>query len=710
MTNIDFQDLLPDNVQFIGIDIANTTPGYSVFSLPSTTDPGGTFYIRYASGTGTVVVTLDFYIPELYDQDGDTFFDDPVIDPSSGDDVTSDNIAWVDASWDPFDSRDGITPVSSDATCPSCVPLHSLEDKSIAIQKSLAVISGGVGLDNDPAPGAILEYTIVFQVSDYFTFDDLVVTDTISDGQHVLDSSAFVPSLTIVGNPSNYSNNFNSANYSVVCDYTVDLLDPARDGSECFAYTAPPPPVKTGQTTLIFNVSDQLGGNGRMVGGCVNPAGGMVTPCNYNPVGDSGAGPTTATIVFRTEVLDQFVDTYPSGDSSVDQGDVFNDSVNVTGDILDNTSWLMIGSESDIAVASDSIGRETLGKSIYAINNVTNSLLWERDALGRVRIKPGDKLTYNLTYDLLTSDVEELTFDDYFPLPVFDVLDPDVDGLAGPSWSFSAAGGIPAPGVVTLKLPGDSFYQYMTDGLSGGTGTLTASLNNNPPTQAPKIVASGTDNKINIYYADFDDTRNQSTTVDLLFSLIVSDDPFADGLFLTNMAHAFEGSTNAGTSSSDAIIQFVLTEPVLVSTKGIVYTDNPNAVFDPVDVGPGTVTFLAPGDAAVPPRWTGTINSTGLDANPIDSNLSGVDAGDTLTFAIIIENQGNSINGAFDIMLQDTLDSAYYQIPVTGLVYRSITEMAQGQFLTGQWTYPAQLIRQQIMISVEKNYLIMAWS
>ena len=75
----------------------------------------------------------------------------------------------------------------------------------------------------------------------------------------------------------------------------------------------------------------------------------------------------------------------------------------------------------------------------------------------------------------------------------------------------------------------------------------------------------------------------------------MADDPFADGLFLTNMAHAFEASTNAGTSSDDAIIQFVLNEPVLVSSKGVVYTNNPNAVFTPVDVGPAGVSFLAPG-------------------------------------------------------------------------------------------------------------------
>ena len=430
---------------------------------------------------------------------------------------------------------------------------------------------------------------------------------------------------------------------------------------ECTSLTA----GASGQTVLTFLVSNEIitrGQNGTMLGGCVNPAGGLFSSCDPSNLGD---GPTTATVIFRTQVLDEFVDNYPSGDISVDQGDELGNTADITGDVLDNSTFTVVGTESDNAAAGAAIGRETLSKSIYAINDISNSALWDMDGLGRVRVKPGDKITYRLTYGLLTSDVEELTFDDYFPLPVFDVTDPDDDGLIGPSWSFSSAGGIPTPGVVTLMLPGDTFYQYMTDGLIGTTGTLSASTNNTVPTQEPVIVANASDNKINIYFADYDDTRNQSTTVDLLFSLVVSDDPFADGLFLTNMAHAFEGSTNAGTNTENAIIQFVLGEPVLATTKGIVWTsnNNPAAVFDPTQIAPAGVNFLDPSNM---PRWTGVINSSGLDSDPIDSNLAGVDAGDTVTFAITIENQGSSIRGAFDIQLRDLIDTDYYIFPLTG--------------------------------------------
>jgi hypothetical protein len=51
--------------------------------------------------------------------------------------------------------------------------------------------------------------------------------------------------------------------------------------------------------------------------------------------------------------------------------------------------------------------------------------------------------------------------------------------------------------------------------------------------------------------------------VDILFTVTVSDDPFADGLFLTNQVRQVETSTNAGDSFNDAIVQINLGEPAL---------------------------------------------------------------------------------------------------------------------------------------------------
>lgn len=53
-------------------------------------------------------------------------------------------------------------------------------------------------IDVGPAgasPGDTLEYTLAFQVSDFFSFDQLVIADSFSDGQ--LWHSGFTPTLSV---------------------------------------------------------------------------------------------------------------------------------------------------------------------------------------------------------------------------------------------------------------------------------------------------------------------------------------------------------------------------------------------------------------------------------------------------------------------------------------------------------------------------------
>ncbi len=635
--NLNIVDTLPNDVQFTSYTVTGATVA-TVNSVPSTTTPGGTLDLTLNAVTGAagndVTVTIHYYVPRL---DAGSA---AVIDPTTGAAVASTNTATVQGDWTPIDPRDSATTLTADGS-PGTV---TVQHRSLAIQKSVANVS-----DATNSPGDVFEYTLEIQVSDFFAFDNLVVTDVISDGQHV--DSTFIPTVQVNGNGFTMAaTSFTTGNYDIACDYS------GTAGPECITDNTAAP--NSGQTTLTFNVSDELATQGldsRLVGGCVDPANGSNPPdCNtYND------GTTTVTIVFRTILQESFTDTAPSGDNSVDQGDTFDDTATAAADLLDTITFTPGPLVTDDATASFAIGRGNLNKTIYAVNGSTSLPV---DSNGNVIVKPGDEVTYRLTYDLTTSDVEALTFVDYLPLPVFDVADPNADGTAGPSWSFSSAGGIPTSGVVTLG-PSDTFYSYMTNGLSNGTGTLTANANNTVPTQDPVITSDAAGNSISIFYADYDDTRNQSSVVDLLFTVTVSAEPFADGLFLTNQAQVSEGSTNAGSSSADAIVQIKLTEPVLVGSKGVVWTSNPNATFDAA-LGPGGVTFLDPTNA---PRWSGTINSSGLAANPIDANVSGVDAGDIVTFAITIENQGTSLNGAFDITLRDILDTAFYQIPTGGI-------------------------------------------
>ncbi len=621
-------DPLPDNLEYAGLDSA--TPGYILEDQPlpggARNPPDNDLVLRWASITGgagaaDASAAFSFIVPR--DDAGGT----RVIDPANGTAVSSCNNALASGLWTPLDARDAPQTVTVDP--PGCE--HTLIDRSLAVQKSIANPSAGY------RPGYVLDYQLEIQVSDFFAFDQIVLTDILSDGQHF--DPAFVPTLEVNGNGYTLpAAAFDSANYSVD-ESEIDWTDgPIPPGVEN--------PATDGTTLLTFRISNEIitrGQNGRMIGGCVDPV--LGSP---NPDCSATDGATTAVVHFHAVIQENFSDTYPSGDWSVDQGDTFQDNALILGRLLDTGTFAPGPNVTDDAAETLAIGTGGLTKSIYAVNGSTSFS-------SPVRIQPGDTVTYRITYVMPTSDEENLELADYMPKPVFFTADPDANDYPahadGPAWGFDAVGQSGQPAVIPAAGhanfgPSDTFFDY--------SGIV------------PAVSANGTNNSLRFFYGDFDDPRSQSTTVDLLFTVTVATEPFADQMYLTNQAHAIEGSTNAGEVGSDSIIQLILTEPVLTSTKGVVWTSNPDNVFAPAARGPAGVSFLAPGFA---PRWSGTIRSGppgGLRANPVNSNVRDVDAGDTITFAITVENTGTSLKGAFDIQIRDLLQ-AQYQIPASGL-------------------------------------------
>ena len=612
VTGLTINDTLPDNLQFSSVisPVSGCTP-------PPPGIPGGTLSCTFAgSVSGSASVVFEYFIPQINAVGGD------VLPPTSGDDRISEDNASAAASWDPDDSRDPITPLTIDAAGPE----HTLNDRSIAIQKSVANRT-----DTTNTPTDVLEYTLAFQISDFFTFGDLVVTDTFSDGQRLFLDPGFEPRLSVSdrveprGGPFTYTTPAYPPNPpnppAPGDDLLIDVSEIGNSGPGV------PPDGTDGSTSLTFEVSDALVHLGAADG--VLQGGRAIAP---------DTGPATGTITYYTQIQDAFSDTYPSSDPSVDQGDLLSNSVRIFGTVRNNANITQAdGDEDDGSGAGVTIARGPVTKSLYAINGGSPS---------PAQVAPGDTVTYRITYDMPASDVEGLHFHDYLPLPVFDVLDPDATGGPGPVWSYNggAPGTIPASGQVS-RGPTDTFTG--PTGISGIT---------------PALSASGPDNSLTLTYGSFDDPLNRPSTVDLLFTVSVTTEPFADGLFLTNQVRQHEGSTNAGEIETDVIIQIQVQEPLLFLTKGVGATSSSGA-FTPPQVAPPGVTFNPPGSN---PSWSGLVNSSGLATQPIDSNLAGVDAGDLATFALVIENQGSSPHGAFDIRLRDLLAPGYV-IPSSGL-------------------------------------------
>ncbi len=623
--DFDLIDYLPDNIEYLQVD--SVSPGTcSTNTEPSTpgaqNPPNNELRITCTSvtgGTGSndASVTFSFFVP--YEDANSSL----IISETTGNDTTSVNDAAAEGTWDPIDTRDLPTPVSSDITSND----HTLTDKSIAIQKSVSVFQDNNSPGN--SPGDVLEYTYSFQISDFFSFTDIVSTDVISDGQRFDDT--FTPTLSLTEHGSTSSGNFDLANYEVLSNYTP--ADPAPND---------------GTTTIIFNISDELvtrALDANVLGGCIEQTGTVTPDCDsFND------GATTGTVTYRTIIQESFSDDFPSGDPSVDQGDTLTNDVSIEGSVLDNSSFSPTGStEADESSASVGIERGSISKTIYAINGNTSFT-------PPVQVAPGDSITFRVEFTLPTSDFEEVSFDDFFPLPVFQVDDPDADEVIGPAWTFDSTsptdGGYtsspPAAGVVKFG-PTDTLYD-ITVGVLGSPGLV------------PTLSTTTSANQLTIDYGDFDDPSTQSSQIDLLFTINAADDPFADGLFLTNQIRSNEGSTNLSSEVADSIIQFELTQPDIQITKGVVATNGESPVYDPDPFSP--VSFSAPGGGCQ--RFTGTVSSNALDTTEINSDISDLDAGDIVTFAIVLENEGSGVNGAFDVQFKDTLEAGF-QIPGSGL-------------------------------------------
>ena len=331
-------------------------------------------------------MVFSFYAPDL-DLSGSS-----VLDPNTGDDATAIDDAKAQANFTPLDPRDPPTLIVSDVTPND----HTLTLKSLAVQKNVTIATDtGAPV---ATPGDTLLYTLSFQVSDYFAFQNIILDDLFSDGLEYVQGSA---TLQATDGHSPLGT-------------TSGAFDPAN--------VALSPNISGGSDALAFNVSDELfqrgfSLNGRLLGGAI-PAGGGTPVTGPNPP----FGPTTGTITFLVTIQDRYEVDFPAGsDPNVKPGDTLTNSVTTSGDVLNNVTLDPTGSsEEDNSSTSVPINPGTFTKTVYAVNGVVAP-----DPVagypGSVGVSPGDTVTYRLRLTLPSGDAGNLALTDYLPLPIFDV-------------------------------------------------------------------------------------------------------------------------------------------------------------------------------------------------------------------------------------------------------------------------------------------------
>ncbi|MFZ5856202.1 MAG: hypothetical protein ACOYZ6_05165 [Chloroflexota bacterium] len=609
VTDLDVTDIFPNNLAYLSVV---SLGGGTLVDEPTVgaaaNAPDNDLIVNLASVTGSATISVQFFIPEL-DADGNV-----ILDPSTGDPALAENIASAVGDWTPVDTRDSAGPDNALANgpCPSCSVLHTLNIRSIAVQKSIEIV-----VENGPdgySAGDVLKYTLTFQISDYFTFGDLVVTDVMTDGQR-FDDSTLPPTFSV----SDRNTTLTDQNFTYVAppgapNPSDDLIiDESQIGG-----TGPgvPDDGTNGSTTLTFNISQAMlnasAADGILQGGEADA---------------TGVLPASGSITYYAVIQEDFSDTYPSGDASVDHGDVLYNSASLNGTIRDETTiTTVLNTQTNDSVQKFEIVSGGLSKEIYAINGSTTFT---------PEVQPNDTITFRFTQTLPSSDSDSLSITDFLPLPIFDAAEiAAFDDVTDAS--------VPAAGHAKFG-PDDTFRSAL--------GVI------------PTISSDAGSNNLTFDFGSFDDPTDTPTVIDILFTVTVSNAPYADGSLLTNLVFGLEDTTNSYQHASVGNAQFTLKEPGVSLQKGVVASNNTAAVFVPNP--PAPVTFNAPGSN---PSWSGVIASGDNDPYTalINSDVEMVLGGNLVTFAITLENLGHSSFGAFDISVRDTLPAGM-QIPAGGI-------------------------------------------
>ncbi len=530
------------------------------------------------------------------------FFVPDTLDPTTGGAITYANNASVSATWG--NSPDGSVKLNTPAS-------NEITAKALAIQKSAS--SGSV------LPGGDVTFTLNFQISDYFAFGDLIVKDLLGDGLTYTPGSARInlqeQGVSLTGNGS-------AAFDTAYINYLPDVAGPGVDGKD----------------SLSFNLSGWLksiGNDGILQGGRVF---------------STTAGATRGSITFTASVDDLYVAPKAAG-QNIKPGDQLANNVTLQGDIQ---KQLPLGLFLDTnRQVSDSSG---VAMSVADIGNAKTVVARNGQVLGSAPLvlTPGDTVTYRIKVTFPIGDIHGFNLSDFLPTPVYNV-DGEASGGASPTGFelFGSGATASSPG----SLPPTGRFSY-------------GSLHTAPPLVDNLLKSGPAVNDLVATIANTSDPTHTPVTVDLYYTVTVTGAAIDDRLPITNIATATTVDSN-GTSRPPQIAAVTgeVLAPNLKIRKGIVVTSrdslsgNQKATYTP-GLNTGGATFPASLGAA---PFTGTVSSGGISVaggngstgavknNALDSNVAGLDAGDTVRFVIVIENIGTSYRGAFNVQLRDEL-------------------------------------------------------
>jgi uncharacterized repeat protein (TIGR01451 family) len=234
-----------------------------------------------------------------------------------------------------------------------------------------------------------------------------------------------------------------------------------------------------------------------------------------------------------------------------------------------------------------------LSKQIALINGVAPS--------GMPTLQAGDVVTWELSLSLYSGDQQSVVLTDFLPRPLFDSQEHGATPTFGSApFRFGAANTLPA----------------------GTTVTMSTSDSSN-------------DNSVTFTIGAFQTQPSTQVTVVIDMDFTVVDAPRENGLVFTNLGESTVNGTGVTHATSNVVASFQDLDPELLITLGAVQTSHAGATFSPAAINSGPYT------------------SNSLDMTPVQNSVSGVDAADTITYRLIIQNRGNT--PAYNVSFSDSL-------------------------------------------------------
>ena len=623
LKDLTLSDSLPNGPIYLGTDpeVVNLPGALAKISsepkLNAATAPGNNqLQINYGTVTGLAAqedlrAEIRFYIPQTLNQ-------------ASGVPITYANSAKLSGTWtNPPQGAPGAVEVQDQDPEPETITAKALaiqkyDDRPETLDKNGRELAGTI------LPGEIVNFTLDFQVSDYFAFGELKIEDILGDGLSFLPGTAKIR-LQEQGN-------------SLTNGGFVDYLD---------GYLAYTKDFSLGKDRLQFDLSAWLKGAGLPFADDGILQGGYV---------GAKAGASLGRITFQAKVDDLFVAPQLAG-QNIKAADNLRNDVTFEGQIYSYNPATASFTDTNVVVTDTSsealrIPEPSLVKSIVARNGQPLS--------GAVVFAPGDTVTYRLRAVLPTGDLQAMELLDWLPTPGFSVANDAANGV------FKAAFEAGGSGATAANPPAAGRFAY-------------GSEHSAPQLQGNQLQVGPGTNQLLASFPNTSDQVNKGQVVDLYYTVTATAAVMADRLEQTNISQLNYSSSDGVKHSTDLAVAIgERLSPDLKIRKGVVSTSRdkgqPGAGNIPASYSPAIntdgVIFALAGSAGAPfsggsgngilsssaISTAGENGSTGaVKSSILDSNVSNLDAGDLVRFAIVIENIGTSYRGAFDVQLRDEL-------------------------------------------------------